>query len=982
MVAKVGGWKMRRSVVAILVAVCSLVVVVSVGNSPPLHAATDSIQTYSDPELSLPATVFPDGMPVYFTVSDGVTAGGTATATVTNGTETVSMTIYDDGTYPDKVASDGVYTGHFRVTRMMTIDVPSRADQPKIVDCIHLEQGQAATIEVDLDGGGDSATKEVYLTMLFDVKAVCVKDTSATIVWTTSVPATSCVEYGLNATYGNVSALDTTNRLHHRVLLEGLTPGTTYHYRVLSKDIYGGAHISGDFTFTTLTTAEVEAAIKAAREDGELPKTYYVKPDGDDSNDGLTIATAWKHIAFAVQQMDVGDTLYVLPGTYQDEHIEFPRSGLEIAPIRLLAFSNMPVLDGLDGTGTAIRIRDKSYIEIGGLRIVNYETGIRGEGVVQHLYIHDFEMEDIEGDGLCFDGASVQNCRFTDFKMNEISLTSGTAISHFDYSSTDTYNVEIANFTITNAHGEAINWRNSRWVHIHHGTIKDSGSDALHYHLNVHCSVASDLHIENTGWHGIAIHDHTVGDHPCYNNLIRNCYVLNADHGSIDLHSGAFNTVVEECSLIGPKYTTGVYFHNLGAGLLARNNVVKNMHWGLFCGHTIEGHFISDVAFINNIVEVTQRYGGCAWRDTGNRILRNVKFINNTFIRCSQQSGYHNLVLARVENAYAEGNLFVEPVLPNEPQIRVSDCTGDVAVLNLANRVTRIRAENTTAQVEFTDGRVFEENGTGAPLWYPDKSNYILTNETVVVTTYPMTAVPAADEATITVSKFDTSLPVGEVIVEFTADTSDGNAITFTISDLIPNEDYEVFCDGNSFALLTATNDGSIQFSNSDWPTARTFTIKQASTNTGTLTGTVTEKATGDPIEGALVTAGAISATTDKDGKYTIKGLLPDTYDVTVSAPNYAPVSKSATITAGETTTVDFELEPGDTTPPVITIKKVRVVGTVSDPTVTEVEINGVKVPVNSGIYSYEVILVVTNTITVKAANAKGQTVTRTINVR
>ena len=966
---------MQRSFLLVFVAMCLVVVVVSVSNAPLVDAATDSIQTYSDPELSLPATVFPDGMPVYFTVSDGVTAGDTATATVTNGTETISMTIYDDGTYPDKVADDGIYTGHFRVTRIMTIDVPSRANQPKIVDCIHLEQGQTATIEVDLDGGGDAATKEVYLTMLFDVKAICVKDTSATITWTTSVPATSCVEYGLDATYGNVSALDTTNRLHHRVLIEGLTPGTTYHYRVLSKDIYGGVHISGDFTFTTLTAAEVEAAIKAARADGQLPKTYYVKPDGDDSNDGLTIATAWKHIAFAVQQLDVGDTLYVLPGTYQDEHIEFPKSGLDIAPIRLLAFSNMPVLDGLDRTGIAIRIRDKSYIEIGGLRIVNYETGIRGEGVVQHLYIHNFEMEDIEGDGLCFDGASVQNCRFTDFKMNEISLDSGTAVTHFDYSSTDTYNVEIANFTITNAHGEAINWRNSRWVHIHHGTIKDSGSDALHYQLNVHCSVASDLHIENTGWHGIAIHDHTVGDHPCYNNLIRNCYVYGAQHNDVDLHSGTFNTVVENCHLDGPPATgQGIYFHNLGAGLIARDNLIHDCGDGIDGGPS-SGEFLTDIIVENNIL---YNCTGIHWQGgTQNVVVRGNIIYDSTTSECVHISG---------SNVLIEGNDISGKVY------RISSGGGDI--LNALDKTYYVKSGyGAEIKIGHTDGKVFKVEPVSpphitAPKWYPNGGYFNVFSDssypwpTPKVTTYPMTAVPAADEATITVSKFDSSLPVGEVIVEFTADTTDGNAITFTISDLIPNEDYEVFCDGNSFALLTATNNGSIQFSNSDWLTARTFTIKQVSTKTGTLTGTVTEKATGDPIEGATVTAGTRSAITGADGKYTIKGLLPGTYDVTVSASDYAPVSKSATITAGETTTVDFELEPGDTTPPVITIKRVRVVGTVSDPTVTEVEINGVKVPVSGGVYSYEVILVVTNTITVKATNAKGQTVTRTINVR
>jgi len=699
-------------------------------------AVPDNIQCYNDSDLSVPTTTFADGVPVYFTVSDGATAGGTATATVTNGKETVSMSIYDDGTYPDKTADDGVYTGHFRVSTIMTIDVPSRPSQPKIVDCIHIEGRKTAKIEVDLDGGGKPAAKEIRFRMLFDLRAASIKDTSAVIVWTTSVPATSRVEYGQDATYGNASTVDTNARLHHRVVLDGLTSGATYHYRALSDDVYDSAHASSDLTFTTLTAAEVESAIKSARADGALPGTYYVKPDGDDANDGLTTATAWRHIAHAVQQSDAGDTVYVLPGTYTDEHVEFPRNGVDIAPIRLLAFSDKPTLDGVDKTGAAIKMKSKSHIEIAGLRIINYETGIRGEGLVRCLHIHGFEMENINKNGLDLNQTSVQDCRFTDFAMSEIGLDSGTAITHFDYSKTDTYNVEIADFAITNAHGEAINWRNSRRVHIHHGTIKNSGSDAVHYQLNVHCSAVSDMRIETTGWHGIAVHDHTVGDHPCYNNLIRDCYVYDADHCSVDLHSGAFNTVVENCTLVGPKYTTGIYLHNLGAGLLARNNTIKNMHWGLFCGHTNEGFFVSDVVFENNVVEVTQRYGGCAWSDKENRVLRNVKFINNTFIRCSQQTGYHNLVLARVDNAYAEGNRFIEPALPDEPQIRVTDCTGDVIIQKLKNRTTKICAENTTAEVRFAVGKVFAENGKGSPQRRSEEGKYMLTDETIVVNAY------------------------------------------------------------------------------------------------------------------------------------------------------------------------------------------------------------------------------------------------------
>ena len=71
-----------------------------------------------------------------------------------------------------------------------------------------------------------------------------------------------------------------------------------------------------------------------------------------------------------------------------------------------------------------------------------------------------------------------------------------------------------------------------------------------------------------------------------------------------------------------------------------------------------------------------------------------------------------------------------------------------------------------------------------------------------------------------------------------------------------------------------------------------------------------------------------------------------------------------------------------DKTPPEITLKTLTINGGVDDDTVTEVEINGVPVPVTAGKYSYEVDVSSTKTITITATNDKGETVTRTIEVK
>jgi uncharacterized membrane protein len=81
---------------------------------------------------------------------------------------------------------------------------------------------------------------------------------------------------------------------------------------------------------------------------------------------------------------------------------------------------------------------------------------------------------------------------------------------------------------------------------------------------------------------------------------------------------------------------------------------------------------------------------------------------------------------------------------------------------------------------------------------------------------------------------------------------------------------------------------------------------------TATLSGTVTAAADGQAIGGAKVFAGPISAQTDDQGHYSL--VFPLGGDVTVKAvkDGYKSSTQTATLTAGQTTTLDFSLAKGD----------------------------------------------------------------------
>jgi len=73
--------------------------------------------------------------------------------------------------------------------------------------------------------------------------------TSATIGWRSDVDASGSVEYGTSSDYGSTS-IGASSVQSHSVTLSGLSPLTTYHYRV-SSGIESGTTITTDNTFVT-----------------------------------------------------------------------------------------------------------------------------------------------------------------------------------------------------------------------------------------------------------------------------------------------------------------------------------------------------------------------------------------------------------------------------------------------------------------------------------------------------------------------------------------------------------------------------------------------------------------------------------------------------------------------------------------------------------------------------------------------------------
>ena len=112
-----------------------------------------------------------------------------------------------------------------------------------------------ASIESLLDTLPTGAPTDTTPPVVSVVAAGPIGSTTASVTWTTDEAADSQVEYGPTVSYGSNTGLDAALVPAHAQALSGLSPGTTYHYRVKSRDGAGNLAISPDFTLATVTSA-------------------------------------------------------------------------------------------------------------------------------------------------------------------------------------------------------------------------------------------------------------------------------------------------------------------------------------------------------------------------------------------------------------------------------------------------------------------------------------------------------------------------------------------------------------------------------------------------------------------------------------------------------------------------------------------------------------------------------------------------------
>jgi hypothetical protein len=115
------------------------------------------------------------------------------------------------------------------------------------IDTATLSQSTGSTVYTVTPGGTNCANASPPI--LSNIVAANITTNTATITWTTNVPADSTVSYGTTSSYGATST-DANHVTSHSIPLSSLAASTLYHYAV-SSAAYGTSTTSGDNTFTT-----------------------------------------------------------------------------------------------------------------------------------------------------------------------------------------------------------------------------------------------------------------------------------------------------------------------------------------------------------------------------------------------------------------------------------------------------------------------------------------------------------------------------------------------------------------------------------------------------------------------------------------------------------------------------------------------------------------------------------------------------------
>ena len=319
--------------------------------------------------------------------------------------------------------------------------------------------------------------------------------------------------------------------------------------------------------------------------------TYYVSPSGNDSNDGLSSATAFKTLQHASDVVMPGDSVSVLQGTYTGFY--HTTSGTSSLRIVFAAQPGVMINEPNATTDDGINLEGASYITIEGFTVADVpRTGIRA----------------VDDTGVIIRNNMCDHCGvwgiLTGFSENiliEGNICTNTVEQHGIYFGNSADNPVIRNNTCYGNHD----------CGIHMNGDVSLGGDGIISNALVENNI---IHDNGTGG-GSAINCDGVQNSRIQNNLLYNNHASGIALFRIDAGGGASNNVVVNNTILqAADARWGLLIDGGSTGNIVFNNII----WS---DHAFRGSIAIDAAsisgFHSNYNIVTDRMS----TDDGNTVI-------------------------------------------------------------------------------------------------------------------------------------------------------------------------------------------------------------------------------------------------------------------------------------------------------------------------------------------------------------------------
>lgn len=373
-------------------------------------------------------------------------------------------------------------------------------------------------------------------------------------------------------------------------------------------------------------------------------------------------------------------------------------------------------------------------------------------------------------------------------------------------------------------------------ITIYNVTTHNNTNDGITLWLNIYDIMIDSVTIRDVLGHGVHIYNQQSIPMMSRNITIKNSTVSNAAHNLLDYHTNVSNSIIENNDLYftddyAGTQQVGLYLHNGQTDdMVIRNNnfhdqprpleiinsknvTVLNNTFTNISGIAIRlvGYVgydnelgVYDSLFQNNNISNTD-IGVLFLGDVG-ATFRNLSFKNNYFSNITSYDYYifHNVTF--------NAPIIFEDNLPR------------------TNNKTMKFLYSPQNSIFFNDSLnyVISSNNGVNSVHYPTFSSLQLAFINVIrIRTDMITARPTTSPATVTVNSFNTSLPAGKVLVNFTTNTTNGNSVHLTISTLTPGRNYRIKKGSSNFINITADGSGTIAFDHSQWPSGA-FTVQES----------------------------------------------------------------------------------------------------------------------------------------------------------